>query len=177
MFWQFRVRSKARMLLGNIDPVGAVCPPVPQCEDLEEFERCASKLTVLGELSPNCHLKPAEASKCDIFDIRGISPAFYFVEVPERERRMHNRLMKLRLTVSPAPSSGCEMIVPVALQTARGSGHKGARRLRTGRIGPWQRAVEFGEMGSVRRASPNGRHVTFPSARAVRLTSELSSFV
>lgn len=65
---------------------GAVRPPLPQCEDLEELERCASKLTVLGELSPNCHLKPAEASKSDIFDIRGISPAFYFLEVPEREK-------------------------------------------------------------------------------------------
>jgi hypothetical protein len=55
---------------------------------------------------------------------------------------MHNRLVKMRLTVSPAPSSGCELIVPVAHQTARGSGHKGSQRLRTRRKGPWQQTSD-----------------------------------
>jgi len=53
--------------------------------------------------------------------------------------------IQIRLTVSPAPSSGCEMIVPVAHQVARGSGHKGSQSLRTSRKGLWQRALVSGD--------------------------------
>jgi hypothetical protein len=39
-----------------------------------------------GELSPDCHPKPAEAAKSDIFELRGILSGFYFLEVTEREK-------------------------------------------------------------------------------------------
>jgi hypothetical protein len=43
----------------------------------------------------------------------------------------------------------CNTGVPVTHQTASGSGQQGSRSRRTRRIGPWQRAVGFSDLGAL----------------------------
>jgi hypothetical protein len=115
-----------------------------------------------------CDAKPAYPDKTDTIDTATrLNPNNFFVCKPPR---------RIRLRVSPAPSSGCEMTVPVARQSASGSGHKGSRSLRTRGKGPWHWAVEFGEMRALCEHSPQCATVRQSDEyRTHRYSTDLSS--